>query len=471
MPAVPGVKPAAPKPLDLKAPKTSTEAIQAQMGLIPQAAEAEAKLKGAELSMETGIQGARASAAREASDKANAEKRRIDEQLDKWPYPEFHPTQDNAQSMGGLFSLVATMGMMLGASGKLSAQNAMGAMTGMLDGWKKGRQDLYTREKQNFDTEVARIKTIHDDLKSRFDEYMKLLPLDREAAALEREQLVRLAGQGSVLSAYIEKGQFDQARQLLAGVEKQLEKVEDEKRRAAERADERREREAFQLQLAQFKGGYAGGPSELVREFTGASLPAKAAEPIIQSAAAIGEARQIQDLVRQDPGIVGREGQIRQFVNRYIDSALSGQALPTDQESGMDDPSGQKALLFAKRYASYLVNYERSLAPGSRGFTVAFQKRFNDLMQQNQFNGEGMIKLLDDQQREVATQATRVDKRVNIDNLRKLGDSIAGRAMSTETPSTQPTRPAGAPADAKQAADGHWYSPDPQRPGKYLKWD
>ena len=31
--------------------------------------------------------------------------------------------------------------------------------------------------------------------------------------------------------------------------------------------------------------------------------------------------------------------------------------------------------------------------------------------------------------------------------------------------------PKGAPADAKQAGDGKWYSPDPKRPGKYLMWE
>jgi len=30
--------------------------------------------------------------------------------------------------------------------------------------------------------------------------------------------------------------------------------------------------------------------------------------------------------------------------------------------------------------------------------------------------------------------------------------------------------PAGAPADAKQAPDKNWYSPDPKRPSKYLMW-
>lgn len=33
-----------------------------------------------------------------------------------------------------------------------------------------------------------------------------------------------------------------------------------------------------------------------------------------------------------------------------------------------------------------------------------------------------------------------------------------------------PQKPQGAPEDAKQAPDGNWYSPDPTRPGKYIKW-
>ncbi len=33
-----------------------------------------------------------------------------------------------------------------------------------------------------------------------------------------------------------------------------------------------------------------------------------------------------------------------------------------------------------------------------------------------------------------------------------------------------PPPPAGVPQTARQATDGHWYSPDPQRPGKYVRW-
>ena len=32
-------------------------------------------------------------------------------------------------------------------------------------------------------------------------------------------------------------------------------------------------------------------------------------------------------------------------------------------------------------------------------------------------------------------------------------------------------RPTGIPSNANKAPDGHWYAPDPARPGKYLKYD
>ncbi len=45
------------------------------------------------------------------------------------------------------------------------------------------------------------------------------------------------------------------------------------------------------------------------------------------------------------------------------------------------------------------------------------------------------------------------------------------QATSEKTTKVEPLpKPANAPSDAKPAPDGHWYSPDPNRPGKYLDW-
>lgn len=55
------------------------------------------------------------------------------------------------------------------------------------------------------------------------------------------------------------------------------------------------------------------------------------------------------------------------------------------------------------------------------------------------------------------------------DEERAAAKGLAGRSTGAGGATTA-TKPAQAPSDAKQAPDGNWYSPDPARPGKYLKW-
>jgi hypothetical protein len=52
-------------------------------------------------------------------------------------------------------------------------------------------------------------------------------------------------------------------------------------------------------------------------------------------------------------------------------------------------------------------------------------------------------------------------------------DEMANEMRGRMNPSAvqEPSRPANVPENAKKAGDGHWYSPDPNRPGKYLRWD
>jgi hypothetical protein len=63
------------------------------------------------------------------------------------------------------------------------------------------------------------------------------------------------------------------------------------------------------------------------------------------------------------------------------------------------------------------------------------------------------------------------DKEARLSNIVVAAKIAAGRAAKL-VPEVKGGNnpPVGAPPDAKQAKDGNWYSPDPERPGKYLMW-
>ena len=123
--------------------------------------------------------------------------------------PEFKPTQDNAMDLGALFSVIATMGVALGGTGKLSSMNALNAMGGMLKGWQSGRKDLFAKEQAIFDKETTRIKTINDKLLKDLEQLQKLSVTDKEARLLLAAEVT--ANNPGVIKSLIESGRLDVA--------------------------------------------------------------------------------------------------------------------------------------------------------------------------------------------------------------------------------------------------------------------
>ena len=138
------------------------------------------------------------------------------------------------------------------------------------------------------------------------------------------------------------------------------------------------------------------------------------------AANAVGDAFAIKQIISDHPEWVGRTGQIKNIFNRTIESINLGEPGPDDK--------GQPELIFAKRYAEYLVNYERALAGGARGFTVAFQQRFNKLLEQNQFNASGMGNLMDEQIRTITAGAAAKAPTVNRQNMIRMAYDLKARS-------------------------------------------
>lgn len=205
----------------------STDILAEEQKAIPQLAKAQGDLKKAEMQYEQNLAGEKAKATEKLATDVRDKVTETQKKEAEFPFPEFHPTQENAQSLGELFSLVSTVGLMLGSSGKMASMNALNAMSGMLQGWQKGRADLYKKEKDAFDKEFQRIKNIRESLRKDLMDYMAVVPYDKEAAMYKAEEIARKAGSSSIITSYINKMQPEMALKILDSAGKVIQHKED----------------------------------------------------------------------------------------------------------------------------------------------------------------------------------------------------------------------------------------------------
>lgn len=155
---------------------------------------------------------------------------------EKFPYPQFKPTQENMQSLATLFGLVGMIGVAMGGGGRMSAMGSLNAMTGMMKGWKQGRKDMWEKEKVEFDKNMAKTKAILDDAYKDADRGYKTLAYNREEAmALANQSAAKLGGQ--VGKQILQKQGLGNYFEFLKGLKKDLIHTEDiVSRRAVEQA-------------------------------------------------------------------------------------------------------------------------------------------------------------------------------------------------------------------------------------------
>lgn len=415
-------------------------AFAAQQKALGEKTQAEIDLAKTKSDVESKAQAERGAVLRESADRQR--KMLAQSEKDTWSEPAFTPKKESLMDMGKLFSLVATMGVMSGGQGKMASLQAMNAMTGMLKGYQEGRKEEYLKQKEIYDASIKTIQAHNAQILKHLENAMRLETTDREAALIEREQAVRLAGSNSISAKQIEAGRLTDAYENHKGVATMLakhdESVEDAKIKAEEAARQKAEDREWQ---ATFYAMKQGDTPSMVKQFTGANLGKTEAAQVTNLAKNIGEAEELKDIVEKNNGFVGREGQVNRFVQQYINSMTSGGPEPT-----AESPSDQEALVFAKRYAAFQVGYERALAGGARGFTVSFQNRWNKLTGSEQFNSNGFVSLMNQFQNEMAKTGATFSPKINMTNLSEMAAEINAQANAPMSPALTKAAPAPAPA-------------------------
>lgn len=107
----------------------------------------------------------------------------------------FVPHQDSAQDLMGLFTLMGIVGFAIGGGGKEYAQQAMAAQNGMLEGYQKGRADLYKKEKDKFDENVKLLREKARTVSEKAKRIAEIAAKDPVMA--EQEALILSAQEGA----------------------------------------------------------------------------------------------------------------------------------------------------------------------------------------------------------------------------------------------------------------------------------
>jgi len=134
------------------------------------------------------------------------------------PAPEFKPTAETASGLMGLMSLVAAAGGILGGKGRTSGLMAINAASGMMEGYNKGRSELYEQQRQMFDEHMKSWEQNRKLVKEAFDRALRIAPtnltlaqetLNRDLIALDLKPLAAINKTSGPMAAHATFRQVD----------------------------------------------------------------------------------------------------------------------------------------------------------------------------------------------------------------------------------------------------------------------
>ena len=184
---------------------------------------------------------------------------------------EFVPTRDTVQDIAGLFGLIGVVGMVIG---KGNAMQAMGAMNGMMEGHRKGRQDLFKQEAQQFEKNFKAMQAKVSAALAEYQEALKVKQQDSEAGELMAQ--VALARSESPFLKAVKARQGDAAvvdrlkeayKSLIVNAPKTINELQEKTDAKANQAEQQKYRERMlelqerRVAIAESKGRDGAGVS------------------------------------------------------------------------------------------------------------------------------------------------------------------------------------------------------------------
>jgi hypothetical protein len=176
----------------------------------------------------------------------------------------FIPTKQTTTDLATLFSLMSIVGMAIGGEGRANAYAGMAAMNGMLEGYQKGRSDLYKQERDKFDKNLKamqlKVQTLETELKDALDTYKN----DR----LLGEQMAEVAfakANSPIIEQKAKKQGLESAYQFVVDTSKDMDKLVNLSNQQVQRAEDMKFKQKQLAQQEELKRAQMANTAELAR--------------------------------------------------------------------------------------------------------------------------------------------------------------------------------------------------------------
>ena len=288
------------------------------------------------------------------------------QKLEAEPLPAFIPTKDTAQDLAGLFSLVGVIGMI---AGRGDAQIAMNSMNGMLEGYQKGRGDLYKKQATEFEKNFKSMLKKHEEFRKEMEDAVKLATTDKEAG-MQAAELAAVKAGSDIVKAQLRKGDLVGAYKLVDETQKGVGEAVKAEAQIREKALDRQN----QVSLEKLRAGLKN---------------LKDALPMVQGV------RGIENLQRQlaDPevqkGLLSKTAPLIEKIKSIADSTGDFESAVNKELTGTD-----KTTLFLKDALLESYNIERA-AKGGQRLTVQDMKMVGPVLDPTNYSPQTYNQLLE----------------------------------------------------------------------------
>ena len=150
--------------------------------------------------------------------------------VDKKSAAAYIPDQENPERLATILAITNLLGVMVGGKGKNSAQTALSAQNGMLEGYQQGRADIIKQQKSVFDENQKQLDKTIENLHRGFQEAMALAPVAKEAAHNKALQTINEENADFLRELYNKTGLVGASKSIGEAL-KQAEKLRGEMRK------------------------------------------------------------------------------------------------------------------------------------------------------------------------------------------------------------------------------------------------